>query len=77
MLDREKVINGLECCSQEIKCGFCPYWNDDTEGFACSTNLAKDALALLKEQEHRDKMYHALEDDWKRLKELLKEQEGR
>ena len=30
---------------------------------------------LLKEQEHRDKMFHALEDDWKRLKELLKEHE--
>ena len=30
---------------------------------------------LLKEQEHKDRMYHALEDDWKRLKELLKEQE--
>lgn len=32
---------------------------------------------LLKEQEHKDRMYHALEDDWKRLKELLKEQEER
>ena len=31
---------------------------------------------LLKEQEHKDRMYHALEDDWKRLKELLKEQEA-
>ena len=29
---------------------------------------------LLQEQEHKDRMYHALEDDWKRLKELLKEQ---
>lgn len=34
------------------------------------------AIALLKEQEHKDKMFHALEDDWKRLKELLKEQEA-
>ena len=34
-----------------------------------------DTLKLLKEQEHKDRMYHALEDDWKRLKELLKEQE--
>ena len=31
--------------------------------------------SLLKEQEHKDKMFHALEEDWKRLKELLKEQE--
>jgi hypothetical protein len=25
--------------------------------------------ALLKEQEHKDKMFHALEEDWKRLKD--------
>ena len=30
---------------------------------------------LLKKQEHKDNMFYALEDDWKRLKELLKEQE--
>ena len=30
-----------------------------------------DALDLLKEKEHKDRMFHALEDDWKRLKELL------
>ena len=35
-----------------------------------------DAISLLKEQEHKDKMFHALEDDWKRLKALLKEQEA-
>ena len=35
-----------------------------------------DAISLLKEQEHKDKMFHALEDDWKRLKELLKENES-
>lgn len=29
---------------------------------------------LLKEQEHKDRLYHALEEDWKRLKELLNEQ---
>lgn len=33
-----------------------------------------DAISLLKEQEHKDRMFRALEDDWKRLKELLKEQ---
>ena len=33
-----------------------------------------DAISLLKEQEHKDKMFRALEDDWKRLKALLKEQ---
>ena len=28
-----------------------------------------NAIALLKEQEHKDRMFHALEEDWKRLKE--------
>lgn len=43
----------------------------------CGVNSAviDRAIELLKEQEHKDRMYHALEDDWKRLKELLKEQE--
>jgi len=39
-------------------------------------SLVRDAVALLKEQEHKDKMFHALEDDWKTLKKLLKEQEA-
>ena len=30
---------------------------------------------LLKEQEYKDKLFHALENDWIRLKELLKEQQ--
>jgi len=76
MLDREKVINGLECCSQEIKCGFCPYWNDDTEGFACSTNLAKDALALLKEQEEEIENLKQTAQSMMEGVCLLKEQEA-
>ena len=40
-------------------------------------NIAKAALELLKEQEHKDKMFHALEEDWKRLKAMLKEQQER
>ena len=51
MPDREKVNKGLECCSTPGgNCAICPY--EIVEGFAeCTSALAKDALALLKEQE--------------------------
>ena len=56
MPDREKVIKGLECCSNHIigtSCKKCPYEEEkDCEGsFSCTDELAHDALALLKEQE--------------------------
>ena len=51
----------------------CPYNGCKT---GCVKTLAKDTIALLKEQEHKDRMFRALEDDWKRLKALLKEQEA-
>ena len=57
MPDREKVIKGLEICSD---CGFCesikkfdlrcPYRNNDGKGCDRS-QLLMDAIALLKEQE--------------------------
>ena len=61
-MDREKVIKGLECCNKtdmccmEISCYHpayleCPYHEIEN----CVTNLTKDALALLKEQEERIK----------------------
>ena len=79
MPDREKVIKGLEChqidTDHRINCTDCPYHCDE---FMNGLNeLHNDALELLKEQEHKDKIFHALEEDWKRLKALLKEQEGR
>lgn len=51
---REKVIRGLECCTKD-ECECCPYENvcygdDEVELF---DTLARDALALLKEQEPR------------------------
>ena len=49
-MDKEKVIKGLECCSiPQGHCGKCPYETEDsiTE---CTSELAKDAIALLKEQ---------------------------
>ena len=47
MIDREKVIKGLECCSKGCS-GGCTY---SVEGGDCCTALAADALKLLKAQE--------------------------
>ena len=56
MVDREKVIKGLECCIvlngglMERDCEDCPYIDD--EGTCLSLiPLLEDALGLLKEQE--------------------------
>jgi hypothetical protein len=49
--EREKVIMGLECCSNAVlKCGEnCPYWDIEN----CESIMQDDALALLKAQEPR------------------------
>lgn len=51
--------------------------NNNQNTMLVTLDVLKEILAILKEQEHKDMMFHALEDDWKRMKELLKEQEGR
>lgn len=58
MIDREKVIKGLECCVNDFgECEVCPY--DEGMGkLACGKNLYSDALALLKAQE-------AVEPTWR------------
>ena len=55
-MDKEKVIKGLEHCIRESEhiddnpCDGCPYFVSDQYG--CErTQMEKDALALLKEQE--------------------------
>ena len=45
MVDREKVIKGLECCAVGCRSG-CPYSDIDD----CESMLCADALALLKAQ---------------------------
>lgn len=57
MADRKKVIRGLKACQVEedgcttrCKANDCPYNVSSTH---CMTNLHKDALALLREQEPR------------------------
>ena len=52
MHNMEKVVKGLEICIDrepgKYNCNECPY---EIDGNWCEINLAKDALALLKEQE--------------------------
>ena len=58
MPDREKVIRGLECCSDMDgnKCAKCPYAKECEEGtggavFAGSAHLCADTLSIIKAQE--------------------------
>lgn len=55
MIDREKVIRGLECCAVPGgNCLECPYDKYGIEGLKCENKLVEDALALLKAQEPRE-----------------------
>lgn len=51
MVDREKVIKGLECCAREDigDCYNCPY--ESIHGPYCDIEMMRDALAMLKAQE--------------------------
>ena len=71
MVDMKKVIEGLECHA-EVNCVECPY-RDGWRTRPFGETLLADALILLKEQEYKDRMFHALEEDWKRLKEQEEE----
>lgn len=52
MIDRMKVIKGLECCREMNghACQKCPYVSDCNNLSAGIPHLASDALELLKEQ---------------------------
>ena len=53
-MDREKVIKGLTSCSGSDPCvNICPYYDNSGNNYSCTGKLAKDALALLKEQEKK------------------------
>lgn len=53
MVDRQKVIKGLECCKEACAIGGCPYWNGSITDGSCMLKLHADALSMLKEQEKR------------------------
>lgn len=53
MIDREKVIKGLEYCGKrEFSCSGCPYYKDESPRTVeeCLWRRIDEALALLKEQ---------------------------
>ena len=71
MPNKEKVIKGLECCSKGAVtpyvatcrfCADCPYGEND---IPCTRELARDALALLKEQEAEQPIVHENSYGWK------------
>ena len=54
MPDIEKVMNGLEHCSdRSCKCDKCAYWNPNRtiDDEYCGAKVNRDALELLKEQQ--------------------------
>ena len=52
MIDKEKVIKGLETCRTRVRCKECPYVYDKrADDSYCEAVLHNDAIALLKEQE--------------------------
>lgn len=52
MLDREKVIKGLQCIIDgTVRCDSCGYSIDKHGHHSCQQNCASDAIALLKWQE--------------------------
>lgn len=68
MIDREKIIKGLETCSIKtgaLRCLECPYTKEErnTDKW-CTRGLHRDILALLKEQ---DKTIKSLTEEKERL----------
>ena len=52
MPDREKITYGLRCmCYGDVECKECPYARNGSGWHDCRSNCAKDALAMMKEQE--------------------------
>lgn len=77
MIDREKVIKGLECCASMdgSVCRECPYSSECVTGEATyqtgTAHLAADAISILKEQES---VIEALKSDLNETLSVLGEQ---
>ena len=69
-MDRKCVLDWLNRVYITPSLSYSEYTDEEIRIFA------HDALVLLTEHERKDRMFHALEDDWKRLKELRKEHEA-
>ena len=61
MIDREKVIKGLEICFSDSYCDDCPYKNICYED-GMMQQLMQDTIALLKEQDNCENCAIAIED---------------
>ena len=58
-MDRNKVIKGLEVCSDLFgNCYDCPYMANGGDPEQCDRQAFKDALVLLKEQEEQVQIAH-------------------
>lgn len=81
MIDRERVIKGLQCCvrsDSEAECPTeCPYyrkcWEDDYPDGKLALSLHKDTLELLREQPAKDTNVLG---KWISVKKKLPEQTG-
>ena len=83
MPDREKVMKGLEICSEHgswhgLDCEHneaykdCPYRGCET---GCVVTIAKDALALIKAQDKENEKHQAVLEQYDMALELLKDLE--
>ena len=82
MIDREKILNGLDCCSDpEGSCRKCPYGHDLKTHELCMDVMASDTLALLNEQQETitslqstiSELYALLDDVCKDFRERTEE----
>jgi hypothetical protein len=61
-LNREQIMKGLECCSDDNSCynAGCPYKSDSLN--ACTSKLSRNALALINElTEENERLVKALD----------------
>ena len=66
MAELDKVIKGLECCSEKQNCKDCPYFKFSA---SCQDDMNKDALELLKEYKQlRLWAWHAVKEQDVKLK---------
>ena len=74
-MEREKVIKGLETCSQKTVlyvCSQCPYNNDDDDTYDCTQALAEDAWKAIQNKakkniETNDSACGAVFQHWRKI----------